>query len=109
MIRAYASRISRGGAMNVEHMERQLLLINDLPGLSARTIISPSATTPGAADMLIIVERDPFEALVGINNHGSRFLGPWQGTAAGSLNSILGLNEQITVQTVARRQIQEWN
>lgn len=101
MIRSYASRISTGGAMNVDDMERQLLLINDLPGVSARSVISPSKTTPGAADLLIIVERDPFDAIVGINNHGSKFLGPWQGTAAANLNSILGFNEQISLQAVA--------
>lgn len=100
MVRSYASRISTGGAMNVADMERQLLLINDLPGVNARSVISPSATTPGAADLLIIVERDPFDAILGVNNHGSKFLGPWQGTGAASFNSILGLNEQITTQAV---------
>lgn len=101
LIHAYASRISSGSAMNVSDMERQLLLINDLPGVSARSIISPSASTPGGADILIIIERDPFEAVVGVNNHGSRFLGQFQTNGQAELNSVLGLNEQITAQIVA--------
>lgn len=100
MMRDYASRISAGGAMNTDDMERQLLLINDLPGVTARSVISPSATTPGGADMLIIIERDPFDGIVGVNNHGSKFLGPWQGTGAMTFNSIFGLNEAITTQAV---------
>lgn len=100
LIQDYASRISQGGALNISDMERQLLLINDLPGVTARSVISPSATTAGAADMLVIIERDPYEALVGVNNHGSRFLGPFQAQGVGILNSVLGLNEKITAQTV---------
>ncbi len=101
LIRDYARRISTGSAMNVADMERQLLLINDLPGVDARSIISPSATTPGAADILVIVERDPFEAALGVNNHGSRFLGQLQTNGIARVNSVLGLNEQITAQIVA--------
>ncbi len=100
LIESYALKISKGGALNIAEMERQLLLINDLPGVTARTIISPSQTTPGAADMLIIVERDPFEALVGADNYGSRFLGPLQFNGVASANSLLGFNERITAQAV---------
>lgn len=100
LIEAYASQINEGSALNLKDMERQLLLINDLPGVSARSVISPSATTPGAADMLIIVERDPFEASIGADNFGSRFLGPFQFNAAAVTNSLFDLNERISVQTV---------
>lgn len=99
IIEEYASRISTGGALNIADMERQLLLINDLPGLDARSIISPSATTTGAADLLIILdERDPFEAQISIDNYGSRFLGPYQANGLATLNSALGFNERITAQ-----------
>ncbi|MEM9468886.1 MAG: ShlB/FhaC/HecB family hemolysin secretion/activation protein [Pseudomonadota bacterium] len=98
-IRQYASQIGSGQATNIAEMERQLLLINDLPGVNARSIISPS-TTAGAADLLIIVERDSFEAGVGINNHGSRFLGQIQTNGFAQLNSIFGTNDQITGQFV---------
>jgi len=100
IIEQYASRISTGGALNISNMERQLLLINDLPGVMARSIISPSKTTSGAADMLIIIERDPFEAIAGINNHGSRFLGLFQADGTAQFNSWLGFNETISAQFV---------
>lgn len=100
VIQEYAGQISQGGALNIADMERQLLLINDLPGISARSVISPSPTTAGAADILIILERDPYDAIIGVNNHGSRYLGPFQFTSAGALNSALGFNETITGQFV---------
>lgn len=86
--------------LNVKDLERGLLLVNDLPGVSARAILSPSATQSGAAELLIIVERSPYDALLAVDNHGTRFLGPVQFTAAGSLNSFFGKNERITGQFV---------
>lgn len=100
LIRDYAAQISTGGALNTQHLERELLLINDLPGVFARSILSPSRTQAGAADLLIIVERDPFDAMVGVDNFGSRYLGPVQVSGAVTLNSWLGYNDAITAQTV---------
>ena len=98
-IESYASQIAKGGPLNARDLERELLIINDLPGVNARSILSPS-TTPGAADMAIIVSHDPFDGLLSLDNYGSRYLGPVQIGAAGTLNSILGQNEAITAQLV---------
>lgn len=102
LMRRYAAGIKKdGGPLNVADLERALLLINDLPGVSARSVISPSPTTVGAADLAIVVTRSPFEGLVGIDNFGSRYLGKWEGTAAGVINSqIFGYNERVTGQVV---------
>ncbi|MBN8522017.1 MAG: ShlB/FhaC/HecB family hemolysin secretion/activation protein [Alphaproteobacteria bacterium] len=100
LVREYASQIVKGEAANVKDLERNLLLINDLPGLSARSVISPSPDVPGGADIAIIVERDPFEGLVSIDNYGSRYLGPVQLGAQGTLNSPFGLNDFLTGQLV---------
>ncbi len=102
LIRSYASKIKMNkGATNVKDLERWMLLINDLPGVTARGVLSPSPTQTGAADMTVITEHDNFDALLGIDNYGSRYLGPTQVTAVASGNSLLGLNEKITAQAVA--------
>jgi len=101
LIRRYADQMRTAGrALNVNELERALLTINDLAGVTARAILSPSPIHTGAADMTIIVERRPFDALIAIDNHGTRYLGPIQLSAAASLNSLLGLNERITAQFV---------
>ncbi len=101
LIRTYAQRIQQDGTpLNVKSLERALLLINDLPGVSARSILSPSTSKTGAADLTIIVDRTPLDALASFNNYGSRFLGPYQVGGAASLNSLLGFNERITTQIV---------
>ncbi len=102
LMRRYAAQINRdGGPLNVNDLERALLLINDLPGISARSVIAPSRTRTGAADLTIMVTRDPYDAFIGLDNLGSRFLGRWEASAGGSLNSqVFRANERITGQVV---------
>lgn len=100
IIRKYASNLKENNILNAQKLERYLLLINDLPGVSARSVLSPSATKTGASDLTIIVERDKYEAEVSLDNHGSRFLGPYQASFSNSLNSVLGFNERISAQFV---------
>lgn len=107
LIREYASNVSKADALNVKDLERALLLIDDLPGVSARSILSPSRTTTGASDLRVIVERDHYESVLGVDNFGSRYLGPVQFTAGGALNSVLGYNEEITGQFVTATDIDE--
>lgn len=105
LVKKYASHIHTGNALNVHDLERYLLLINDLPGVEARSVLSPSRSKSGAADLRVIVTRDPWDAVVSADNYGSRFLGPLQTSAAGSLNSFFGLNEKITGQVVLAPQL----
>jgi len=100
LVREYAQHIKKSGAMNTLDLERALLLINDLAGVDARAVLNPSPSTMGAADMLIIVDRKPYDAQIGIDNFGTRYLGPLQLSTAASLNSWLGRNERITGQFV---------
>lgn len=99
-IQAYAAQINHGGPLNVKDLERQLLIINDLPGVTARSVLSPSQATAGAADMDIIVDYDPIDGLLSADNFGSRYLGDVQLGGAATLNSFLGNNEAISGQVV---------
>lgn len=94
LILKYANRV-KGQPLNTSALERSLLLINDLPGISVRGILSPSATS-GASDLRVIVERKSYNAELGMDNYGSLYLGRLEGYAAASANSLLGLNERIS-------------
>lgn len=100
LIRKYAARMGEADAIHINQLERGLLLINDLPGIEARSILSPSPTTPGAAELLIIVSRDAFDALVFIDNYGSRFLGPVQMGTSATYNGLFSYNDSITATLV---------
>lgn len=81
-------------------LERWLLLVNDIPGLNARSVIGPSETVVGGADLTIIPSIDPYTFNVNFDNYGSRFLGPTQVSLAGQMNNLLGGGETLQAQFV---------
>lgn len=91
-----ASRPTDGRALS-----RALLLARDLKGINVRSVVTPSATLPGAADLSLVVERRPVEAYVAIDNRGSRWLGPVQVYGGLTFNDGLGLGERISLSAVA--------
>lgn len=100
LIEAYADRARVSTPMNVADLEQAILIINDVAGVSARSILSPSATDTGAADLRIVLEHKLYDGLVSLDNYGSRYLGQYEATGALAFNSLLGLSERIGIQAV---------
>ena len=86
LIERMAENISRSRPLKSDVLERQLLLIDDLPGVTARAILQPS-DAEGAADLLLIVDRERQEGVFSFDNRGSRFIGPFQATLSANANS----------------------
>ncbi len=97
VIGMYAERLKTKSVLNNQDLERVMLLINDLPGVTARGILSPAQDVVGASNLTVIVDRDPFDAQIGLDNYGSRYLGRWEATGNISTNSLLGLNELLSL------------
>ncbi|MBX6323755.1 MAG: BamA/TamA family outer membrane protein [Rhodospirillaceae bacterium] len=97
ILEAYGERIKASRPLKASELERWLLLAGDLAGVTARGVLSPSQTTPGASDLAIVVEHKGFDAFAKIDNRGSRFIGPWLFVFGGQANSLLGQYEQISL------------
>lgn len=97
----YAAPVTASRPTDGRVLSRALLLARDLKGLDVRSVITPSATLPGAADLSLVVERRPVEAFFAIDNRGSRWLGPVQVYAGVTFNDGLGLGERISATAVA--------
>lgn len=97
VIKEYANQLKKKQVLNNKDLERALLTINDLPGVTARGVLSPSRSVVGASDLTIIVERNPFDAQIGLDNYGSRYLGRWEVTGGIAANSLLGFNELLSL------------
>ena len=95
VMKLYVGELKAKGVLNNKNLERTLLLINDLPGVTARSVLSPSKTKTGMSDLTIVVERKSYDGNVELNNYGSRYLGRWQAQAGFGLNSPFGHNERI--------------
>lgn len=91
----YVTPVAAARPTSGDTLTRALLLAQDLQGAGVRAVIAPSATQPGAADLTLLVERDPVEAFIAADNRGSRWLGPVQLYAGVILNDLLGAGERI--------------
>lgn len=101
LVYKYLGRIQRKGPLNGAELERALLLINDIPGVHARAILSPSKTATGGSDLQVILFRKGYDGEISVDNFGTRYMGPVQYNVTASLNSqIIRSNEKLTVQGI---------
>lgn len=106
LIHDMAAKIESEGPTNQKELERYLLLIDDLPGIKARSVLQPSET-PGGGKLVITIEEDPFEGSVSIDNRGSRFLGQTRGTLVAAFNSLFGIHDRTTLRGIMTRDTDE--
>ncbi len=100
LIDKYVKNLTEQRPLNVEQMERYILLINDLAGMTARGALSPSPATPGASLLTITMQQRDYDGRFELDNRGSRFLGPAQGKITLRGNDLFGNHERITFRTV---------
>lgn len=93
LVDAHLERVRQSRPLRADVLERALLLINDLAGVTARATLSPSSQA-GASDLTVSVAETPRTAALGLNNRGSKFLGPLRFTADADFNSTFGAGER---------------
>lgn len=80
--------------IDLASLERWLLLAEDIPGVSVRTIIRPAGTTPGALTIVAQLSRQIVSGFVNADNRAFRRTGPQEALAAAQLNSLTALGER---------------
>jgi len=88
LVNSYAERLRSEGPFNALDVEQYLLLINDLPGVTAQSTLKPAAVV-GESDLVIQLVHHDFDAEVNYNNWGTRFLGPRQVEGTATFNNVL--------------------
>ncbi len=110
VIEEILNRIAAIKPFNIEKLERHMLLLNDLPGLTARSLLRPigAGSAPGAVAVAIeFSEGEDVNGSVGFNNRGSRFIGPWQATGNVSKYGLLSPYDQTTLATTLTAELEE--
>lgn len=106
--RAYAERIKRSRPLRTADIERFLLLINDVPGVTATSVFErPTTHTRGATRLAIHVAFRPVTASVSLDNRGSRAVGPLQTDDSVALNSLLGQGDSLRLRLLQTLQWKE--
>ncbi|WP_051916823.1 MULTISPECIES: ShlB/FhaC/HecB family hemolysin secretion/activation protein [unclassified Serratia (in: enterobacteria)] len=101
-------RIAPDEAINAGKLQQTLLLLNDTPGVQARSTLLASKK-PGAADLL--VEAKPTPLLSGnleVDNYGGKYTGKNRLNADVAINSPLGLGDRLRLRGLASDERQHY-
>ena len=89
-----------GAPINENSVERGLMLLNDLPGVSVKSTLVPGAT-PGTSDLVVeTTEGGLLGGSVDMDNYGSKFTGSLRVGATLNLNDVSGNGDQVNVRAM---------
>ena len=89
-----------GAPINENSVERGLMLLNDLPGVSVKSTLVPGAT-PGTSDLVVeATEGGLLGGSVDIDNYGSKFTGAMRVGATLNLNDVSGNGDQVNIRAM---------
>lgn len=107
LIAAHLSKLTQEKWFNVNQAERHLLLAGDLPGYNVRLTLRPAKGAPGEVTGDVLVEREPLELSVGVQNLGPRANGREGAFAQLVLNGVTGLGDQTLISVFNTLQFRE--
>ena len=81
-------------------VERQMLLLNDIPGVAARAAFTPGSKTGGADMVVSVAEDEPLALRFELDNHGSRSTGETRAGAGLQLRDISGWGDQTSLRAL---------
>lgn len=106
-VRAYAEQIKRSHPLTIAAIERFLLLMNDIPGITATsTFERPATRTLGATRLIVNVAFTAMTASLSLDNRGSRAMGPYRTDDGVTLNSLLGYGDSLRLRVL---QTMQWD
>lgn len=100
LINKYMKKIENIRPLKIETLERYLLLSNDLPGVEAKAVVRPAQDALGGAEVIVTVEQDKFEGSFGVDNRGTKYMGPIQFTTILTGNNLAGIYDRTTFRNI---------
>lgn len=88
-------------------LERYALLINDLPGVTVKTIITPDNTKLGAANLIFVVQQQKVSFDANYDNSGTLWMGPFEYGVGTQLNGLLHAGDATTFNVLTSNDLKE--
>ncbi|MBF0423751.1 MAG: ShlB/FhaC/HecB family hemolysin secretion/activation protein [Magnetococcales bacterium] len=107
LMEEYGKHIAAEHPLRGKMLERYLLLMNDLPGVSARAVLAPATGTSGGSDLTVIVEQKDIFAYGGVDNHGTRYIGPIEIFTGASKHNLFRHGDRTTVSVASAMQTRQ--
>lgn len=100
VIQAHTDSLTRPGPLLQADVERKLLLLGDMPGVTARAAFTPGATTGGAEMVVSVAEDEPLEMRADFNNHGGKSTGQYRLGLTLQFRDLFGWGDSTTARGV---------
>jgi len=98
-VKAYAQQIMDVRPLRASVLERYMLLINDLSGVTGRAVLAPSPTVEGGTSLTVIAQQKEIDGSFTVDNRGTKYIGPIE------FNTGVGFNVPGTDDRIAARYI----
>lgn len=93
--------LQSGDAVHGAELDRALLALNDIPGVTAKGTLRAGSAT-GATDLIVNAESGPWiSGSVDADNYGGAYTGEYRLSAAANINSPLTLGDQLDVRLLS--------
>lgn len=97
MIRRRFTPLIKRGPVTVDELERAILTSGDLGGMDVSVVVRPSETTPGAANLLVVVDLDSVQVEAQFDNRIRDNLGARRYRAGITGNSLIIPGDQLVL------------
>jgi hemolysin activation/secretion protein len=94
-VEALVAPVLASRPLKLEVIEHALLTANDIPGANVSGLLRPSATEPGASDLVVTVSSQPYTVLLSTDNRSAKSNGMWTESVDLAARSPLGDGGQI--------------
>lgn len=100
------SRLQINDAVQASSLERSLLLMNDIPGISVASTLTPGALV-GSTDILVDVQATPLvSGTIDADNFGNRYTGDYRLGGTFNLNNPLKLGDRLSLRALGTNEQQ---
>lgn len=96
-VAGYADHIGEERPLRVEDLERWLLLMNDLSGVHAQSVLDANPDQTGAADLTLKIQRGDPSGQISLDNRAGPYYQDWALRLGGSADNLLGLDEGLAL------------
>lgn len=95
------AQVSRGDVLDSAPVDRSLLLLADTPGVgNARATLRPGASV-GTSELIVSMDREnTVDGYLSADNHGNRYTGEYRLDGGLTVNSPLGIGDQLTLRAL---------
>ncbi len=93
-------KIKQMRPLQINKLERYVLMLNDVPGLTAKTVLSPASNNLGAAELTFVIEQKRAEANFSYDNRGTLYMGPDEAIGMVSVRDFIVGADNLSLQTV---------